>query len=150
SWSSCRSPAGRAGSRGRPLDPARLAGRPQAHVRPGPAARHDPGTMAAAIGVRQHPAGDGLPPGPGRDLRMMRTDPLTGALVVVNPARQDRPQSSGSRNCPFCPGGLEAPDKYDVRWFENRWPAMPDRRCEVVLYSPDHNATFASIEIGRA
>ena len=71
-------------------------------------------------------------------------------MDAVRVARQDRPQSSGSRNCPFCPGGLEAPDKYDVRWFENRWPAMPDRRCEVVLYSPDHNATFASIEVPRA
>jgi UDPglucose--hexose-1-phosphate uridylyltransferase len=29
-----------------------------------------------------------------------------------------------------------------VRWFRNRWPAMPDDRCEVVLYTPQHDATF--------
>ena len=47
--------------------------------------------------------------------------------------------------CPFCPGGLEAPDDYQVRWFRNRWPAMPDERCEVVLYTPQHDATFWSL-----
>ena len=47
--------------------------------------------------------------------------------------------------CPFCPGGLEAPEPYDVRWFPNRWPAMPDGRCEVVLYTPRHDATFWSL-----
>ncbi|MCU1390137.1 MAG: galT, partial [Ilumatobacteraceae bacterium] len=47
--------------------------------------------------------------------------------------------------CPFCPGGLEAPDPYDVRWFVNRWPAMPGDRCEVVLYAPDHEATLWSL-----
>src|SRR4029077_16223861 len=34
---------------------------------------------------------------------------------------------------------------YDVRWFPNRWPAMPDGRCEVVLYTPEHDATFWSL-----
>jgi UDPglucose--hexose-1-phosphate uridylyltransferase len=42
-------------------------------------------------------------------------------------------------------GGLEAPEPYDVFAFPNRWPAMPDGRCEVVLYSPDHEATFWSL-----
>ena len=26
--------------------------------------------------------------------------------------------------CPFCVGGLEAPDPYEVRAFENRWPPL--------------------------
>ena len=39
-------------------------------------------------------------------------------------------------------GGAE---QYDVRWFPNRWPAMPDGRCEVILYTPDHDATFWSL-----
>ena len=34
------------------------------------------------------------------------------------------------------------PRTYDVRWFPNRWPAMPDDRCEVILYTPEHDATL--------
>ena len=37
--------------------------------------------------------------------------------------RQARPNLP-SDGCPFCVGGLEAPDPYDVRWFANRWPAL--------------------------
>jgi len=58
--------------------------------------------------------------------------------------RQHRPLLPPS-GCPFCPGGLEAPAPYRVRWFANRWPAMPDERCEVVLYSPDHRASLATL-----
>jgi UDPglucose--hexose-1-phosphate uridylyltransferase len=65
---------------------------------------------------------------------------------VVVGGRQDRPdRPSGS--CPFCPGGLEAPEPYEVRWFVNRWPAMPAERCEVLLYSPDHRATLWSLGV---
>lgn len=70
-----------------------------------------------------------------------RTDPHTGALTFVVGSRQDRPNLPDSV-CPFCPGGLEAPEPYDVRWFENRWPAMPDSRCEIVLYTERHDASF--------
>lgn len=73
-----------------------------------------------------------------------RTDPLTGDLAYIVPARQGRPNLP-SAGCPFCVGGLEAPQPYDVLAFPNRWPTLPDGRCEVVLYSPDHQATFASI-----
>src|SRR5262249_40381785 len=38
-----------------------------------------------------------------------------------------------------------APEPYDVRWFVNRWPAMPGERCEVILYTPQHDATFWSL-----
>jgi len=73
-----------------------------------------------------------------------RSDPLTGDPVVVVAARQDRPNLP-SDACPFCPGGREAPDPYRVRWFPNRWPALPDDRCEVILYSPEHEASLGSI-----
>ncbi|MEP6812422.1 MAG: galactose-1-phosphate uridylyltransferase [Actinomycetota bacterium] len=79
----------------------------------------------------------------------MRTDELTGARTYVVDSRQDRPNLP-SAGCPFCPGGLEAPDDYDVRWFPNRWPAMPDERCEVVLYTSDHDATFWSLGVEGA
>ena len=70
-----------------------------------------------------------------------RIDHSTGREVVIVGARQGRPNLP-STDCPFCPGGLEAPDDYDVRWFKNRWPALGDDRCEVVLYSPVHDAAL--------
>jgi UDPglucose--hexose-1-phosphate uridylyltransferase len=74
----------------------------------------------------------------------LRRDELTGALTYVVDSRQSRPNLP-EETCPFCPGGLEAPEPYDVRFFENRWPAMPGGRCEVVLYTPEHDATFWSL-----
>jgi UDPglucose--hexose-1-phosphate uridylyltransferase len=78
-----------------------------------------------------------------------RTDPFLGTVVHVVGTRQARPNLP-STGCPFCPGGLEAPDPYDVRWFRNRWPAMPGDRCEVVLYTSEHDATFWSLGVSGA
>jgi len=94
-----------------------------------------------------------------------RRDPLTGEWVTIVGARQDRPNLP-AENCPFCVGGLEAPDPYVVKAFANRWPAMepglpltpvvgpepftsrPARgAAEVILYSPEHDATMATIGI---
>ena len=74
-----------------------------------------------------------------------RQDPLNKALVVVARGRQDRPNLPSADFCPFCPGGLEAPDNYEVRWFKNRWPPLPDGRCEVVLFSPEHSQSLGSL-----
>jgi UDPglucose--hexose-1-phosphate uridylyltransferase len=79
----------------------------------------------------------------------LRVDPVHGTRVHVVGARQGRPNLPSS-GCPFCVGGVEAPDPYDVRWFSNRWPAMPDDRCEVILYTSDHDATFASLGVDGA
>jgi UDPglucose--hexose-1-phosphate uridylyltransferase len=79
----------------------------------------------------------------------IRRDPLTGAVVAVNAERQARPNRPGD-DCPFCVGGLEAPEPYDVRAFVNRWPSFPDGACEVVLYTPDHDATFWSLGVDGA
>jgi UDPglucose--hexose-1-phosphate uridylyltransferase len=78
-----------------------------------------------------------------------RVDPLTGRTVVISRHRQHRPNLP-SDDCPFCPGGLEAPDPYDVRCFDNRWPSMPDGRCQIVLYTPDHDASLVSLGIEGA
>jgi UDPglucose--hexose-1-phosphate uridylyltransferase len=75
----------------------------------------------------------------------VRKDSLTEARVVVVGARQHRPNLPSS-GCPFCPGGLEAPEPYQVRWFKNRWPALPDDRCEVVLFSPEHDQSLGSLD----
>jgi UDPglucose--hexose-1-phosphate uridylyltransferase len=74
----------------------------------------------------------------------LRIDPLTGAHVVVTPWRQSRPQRPGGQ-CPFCPGGLEAPGRYDVRWIPNRWPGLPGGRHEVILHSPEHDTSFPGL-----
>ncbi len=79
--------------------------------------------------------------GKGGDVRV---DPVLGTVVHVVGTRQSRPNRP-STGCPFCVGGLEAPEPYDVRWFSNRWPAMPGDRCQVVLYTPKHHATMWSL-----
>jgi UDPglucose--hexose-1-phosphate uridylyltransferase len=79
----------------------------------------------------------------------VRRDPFIDTVVHVVGTRQARPNLPSS-GCPFCPGGLEAPDPYDVRWFRNRWPAMEGDRCEVVLYTPIHDATFPSLGLDGA
>lgn len=75
-----------------------------------------------------------------------RTDPYLGTVVHVVGTRQARPNLP-STGCPFCVGGLEAPEPYEVRWFTNRWPAMHGDRCEVVLYTPQHDATMSSLGV---
>ena len=77
----------------------------------------------------------------------VRVDPVLGTVVHVVGTRQERPNLPPT-GCPFCVGGIEAREPYDVRSFANRWPAMAGERCEVVLYTPEHDATFASL--GRA
>ncbi|MFF4601523.1 hypothetical protein ACFY12_02020 [Streptomyces sp. NPDC001339] len=83
-------------------------------------------------------------PGEAAPAGGLRFDPLTGTGVVVNGRRQSRPRTR-STDCPFCPGGAEAPAPYRVRRFPNRWPALGDGRCEVLLYSPEHDAAWATM-----
>ncbi|MET0726739.1 MAG: galactose-1-phosphate uridylyltransferase [Acidimicrobiales bacterium] len=75
----------------------------------------------------------------------VRIDPLSGATVVVVGFRQGRPNLPDG--CPFCPGGLEAPEPYEVRWFKNRWPPLPDGRAEILLFSPEHAASLAGLGV---
>jgi UDPglucose--hexose-1-phosphate uridylyltransferase len=98
----------------------------------------------------------------------LRFDPLTREWVNIVGARQGRPNLP-STGCPFCVGGLEAPDPYDVRWFTNRWPALAPGApidivaaeasgtttvpaigaCEVVLFSPDHDESLATLPVAQ-
>ena len=80
---------------------------------------------------------------------VLREDEHGGQPTYIVDSRQARPNLPAT-SCPFCPGGLEAPEPYDVRWFPNRWPAMPGDRCEVVLYTPQHDATFWSLGVEGA
>jgi UDPglucose--hexose-1-phosphate uridylyltransferase len=91
----------------------------------------------------------------------LRFDALTGEWVLIAAHRQDRPNLPPN-GCPFCVGGLEAPEPYDVRAFPNRWPplvagpeielpaaghAPPRGAAEVVLFSPDHGASLATMGV---
>ncbi len=73
-----------------------------------------------------------------------RVDPNTGVVVHVVGSRQNRPNLPTS-DCPFCVGGLEAPQPYETHHFANRWPPMPNDRCEIILYSPEHDQSFAGL-----
>jgi UDPglucose--hexose-1-phosphate uridylyltransferase len=76
-------------------------------------------------------------------------DPLTGRDVRIVGHRQDRPNLP-DHACPFCPGGLEAPANYDTHWFVNRWPPLPMDRAEVLLYTPQHDASMATLSPAQA
>ncbi len=103
----------------------------------------------------------------------MRLDPLTGEWVNIVGHRQTRPNLPDD-GCPFCVGGVEAPDPYDVRWFANRWPALAPGApidfaaarlaatdtgadetfpavgaCEVILFSPRHGESLASLPVAQ-
>jgi UDPglucose--hexose-1-phosphate uridylyltransferase len=103
----------------------------------------------------------------------LRHDALTDRWVAISPARNTRPQSRAGHDdsaprCPLCPGGPEVSFPYDAAVFENRFPtllasppAAPELdgltapsvgRCEVVLYTPTHEgslATLSSRELAR-
>ena len=95
-----------------------------------------------------------------------RLDVFTDAWVGIAPARNTRPldspaESAGPEGCPFCPGGIEVPFSYDAAVFDNRFPSFrPDPppappldgptgpaqgRCEVVLYTDRHDASFGEL-----
>ncbi|MBU6329130.1 MAG: galactose-1-phosphate uridylyltransferase [Acidobacteria bacterium] len=80
-----------------------------------------------------------------------RVDPLSGVPARIVPTRQGRPNLPDG-SCPFCPGGLEAPEPYTVRAFPNRWPPMDGDRAEIILYSPVHDADLGTLDAaqGRA
>jgi len=98
----------------------------------------------------------------------LRLDPLTGEWVNIAGHRQNRPNLP-TGGCPFCVGGLEAPEPYDTRWFPNRWPALepgepvdvaaaaasgtttlPARgAAEVILYSPVHDASLGELGVAQ-
>jgi UDPglucose--hexose-1-phosphate uridylyltransferase len=132
-----------------------------------------PGTGRAAVADRRGlpPAPVG---GIATNESAMRWDPLAGEWTVIAAARQDRTFLPPADQCPLCPtvnGRLtEIPaSDYDVVVFENRFPSLrgtcPDLsdcaatpepgalsarrpaigRCEVVCFTSDHDAAFASL-----
>ena len=74
----------------------------------------------------------------------LRRDRHLGTRVHIVASRQNRPNRP-STECPFCVGGLEAPSSYEVKAISNRWPALGEGRCEVVLYTPNHDSSLAEL-----
>ncbi|MFI5676866.1 galactose-1-phosphate uridylyltransferase [Streptomyces cellulosae] len=82
----------------------------------------------------------------------VRRDPLLGDAVAIASHRQGRTYHPPADECPLCPSQgerlSEIPDSsYDVVVFENRFPSLAgdSGRCEVVCFTSDHNASFASL-----
>jgi len=110
----------------------------------------------------------------------MRLDALTGDWVSIADHRQNRTFMPPANECPLCPTGVgtmpsEIPaHEYDVVVFENRFPSFASGsgaaepsvagpsgnrllvsapalgRCEVVCFTSDHDASFASLSPARA
>ncbi|MFI7580574.1 galactose-1-phosphate uridylyltransferase [Kocuria kalidii] len=109
----------------------------------------------------------------------VRFDRLTGEWVAVAAHRQARTYLPPADQCPLCPsaGGRESEvpaADFDVVVFENRFPSLgpelgvlPDPheagerslwgspwpaygRCEVVVFTPEHRGSFASLPPERA
>ncbi|MFE2293349.1 galactose-1-phosphate uridylyltransferase [Streptomyces sp. NPDC059452] len=88
----------------------------------------------------------------------IRRDPLLGDAVAIASHRQARTYHPPADACPLCPSregssSGEIPDShYDVAVFENRFPSLAgdSGRCEVVCFTSDHDASFASLTEGQA
>lgn len=105
----------------------------------------------------------------------VRMDPLREEWVIIASHRQGRTHLPPVESCPLCPSTprrrTEIPSAdYDVVVFENRFPSLTNRsqgdvapegaddivlrragtgRCEVVCFTSDHDASFASLSLER-
>lgn len=103
-----------------------------------------------------------------------RYDLLLDEWVLVTGHRMDRTHLPPDAECPLCPSrpgrSTEIPASwYQVAVFQNRFPALAmgtghetdddsgllqrapgSGRCEVVVFSPDHDTSFASLTSEQA
>jgi UDPglucose--hexose-1-phosphate uridylyltransferase len=110
---------------------------------------------------------------PPRPASRLRYDPLMDEWIAIAAHRQTRTFLPPTDECPLCPSTAdrltEIPSDYDVAVFENRFPSFSDRdpdlhdpvlpsinrplpargRCEVVCFTSDHNASFATLSPRR-
>lgn len=96
----------------------------------------------------------------------LRWNPMLKTWTMVNSNRQKRPDLPKDW-CPFCPGdGKKVPAEFDVYKYDNDFPVFkqnPDvptiegnefykvapnyGKCEVILYSSDHNTTLSRLSV---
>jgi UDPglucose--hexose-1-phosphate uridylyltransferase len=84
----------------------------------------------------------------------LRRDPLLDEWVAIAAHRQERTFLPPEEECPLCPStparATEIPAAdYEVVVFENRFPSFGQGgrggRCEVVCFTSDHDASFATL-----
>ncbi|OII63602.1 galactose-1-phosphate uridylyltransferase [Streptomyces sp. CC53] len=87
----------------------------------------------------------------------IRYDALLGDSVVIAPHRNSRTHQPPADACPLCPSrgdrhGEIPADDYEVVVFENRFPSLSGEsgRCEVVCFTPEHDASFADLTPAQA
>jgi len=85
-----------------------------------------------------------------------RWNPLRREWVLVAASRQARTFLPERTACPLCPSrpghSSEIPaSRYQAAVFENRFPAMvaPGGHCEVVVYTDQHDGSFATLPDDR-
>jgi UDPglucose--hexose-1-phosphate uridylyltransferase len=95
----------------------------------------------------------------------LRWNPFIKDWVIIAPKRQNRPELSKG-GCPFCPGSGKVPENYEVFSFTNDYPSLSPNlspaagqedeilrnreaygRCEVILYSPDHDKSLWQLPV---
>lgn len=95
----------------------------------------------------------------------LRWNPLLKDWTMVASHRQNRPQMPKDW-CPFCPGSGKVPEDFQVYEYDNDFPALsqeppdPDDvgsefyktreaygKCEVILYSPEHNIALRELPL---
>ncbi len=87
-----------------------------------------------------------------------RFDELRDEQVVYAIHRQERTFLPARDHCPLCPTDPGGPEteiprpSFEIAVFENRFPAFeaPRGAAEVVVYTDDHDASFATLAPGRA
>ena len=104
----------------------------------------------------------------------LRFDPLTSEFITVASHRQQRAFLPPQHACPLCPTTTtnlsELPDQFDVAVFENKGPAFGPSagqieypngkprfgfattaygRCEVVVFSPEHEGSLGQMPVQR-
>jgi UDPglucose--hexose-1-phosphate uridylyltransferase len=119
-------------------------------------------------------AADRRPLPPANSASQLRYEPFLDTWVIYASHRQDRSYLPSAQNCPLCPSTAEhlteIPEAdFEVAVFENRFPALspppPDAaatppgellaerpaagRSEVVVYTADHDASFAELSAER-
>lgn len=97
----------------------------------------------------------------------LRYNPLLDDWTMVSADRSKRPDMPKDF-CPFCTGSGKVPENYDVLKYDNDFPILsqnpptPDKigsdfyktdfsygKCEVILYSPDHNGKFYNLSLNH-
>ena len=97
-------------------------------------------------------------------MQELRWNPVLKWWVMVSSKRQDRPLLPED-HCPFCPDSTNVPKDYDVFAYLNDWSILKQRppgvsspssfyrvaksygKCEVILYSPDHNSSLGQLPL---